>query len=169
MVIADRIAVIVTAVYEDYTSYSGVYVLLATILFAFQIYCDFDGYTNIAIGAARILGFDLMTNFDKPYLSTGIAQFWHRWHISLSTWFRDYLYIPLGGNRRGQLIKYRNLLVTFLVSGLWHGADWTFVIWGGLHGIYQIIEDTFRRMFGKKEKKTEHCVVWESGCSLLQQ
>lgn len=152
VVIADRIAVIVSKVYDNYESFSGVYIVLATILFAFQIYCDFDGYTNVAIGAARILGFDLMTNFDKPYLSTSIAQFWRRWHISLSTWLRDYLYIPLGGNRKGRLMKYRNLFITFLISGLWHGADWTYVVWGGLHGIYQIAEDIFRQLFAKKSK-----------------
>lgn len=150
VVIADRIAVIVTAVYDDYMSYSGVYIVAATVLFAFQIYCDFDGYTNIAIGAAKILGFDLMTNFNAPYFARSVADFWHRWHISLSSWFRDYLYIPLGGNRRGQRKKYRNLMITFLVSGLWHGANWTYVIWGGLHGAYQVMENMWKNRFHDK-------------------
>lgn len=153
VVIADRIAVVVTAVYDRYNDYSGVYIVAATVLFAFQIYCDFDGYTNIAIGAARILGFDLMKNFDSPYLSKSVAEFWRRWHISLSTWFRDYLYIPLGGNRKGRAVKYRNVMITFLLSGLWHGANWTYVLWGGLHGLFQIVEDIFHRAFGK-EKRT---------------
>ena len=157
VVIADRIAVIVTSVYDDYQSFSGVYIMLATVLFAFQIYCDFDGYTNIAIGTAKILGFDLMTNFNAPYLSRSVAGFWRRWHISLSAWFRDYLYIPLGGNRCGEAKKYRNLLITFLISGLWHGANWTYVVWGGLHGIYQVAE-SFIRKRSRKEKKEEGAV-----------
>lgn len=147
VVLADRIAVLVTSIYTDYEAYSGVYIVLATVLFAFQIYCDFDGYTSIAIGAAEILGFRLMENFNAPYMAKSVAEFWRRWHISLSTWFRDYLYIPLGGNRCGIVKKYRNLLVTFLVSGLWHGANWTYVVWGGLHGIYQIIENMIYTRF----------------------
>lgn len=141
VVIANRIAVIVDAVYNDYEAYTGIYVLVATVLYAFQIYCDFAGYSNLAIGAARILGFELKENFKVPYLATSVAQFWERWHISLSTWLRDYVYISLGGNRRGKWKKYRNLLVTFLVSGLWHGFNWTFMIWGALHGVYRILND----------------------------
>lgn len=141
VVIADRIAVIVNAVYNNHEAYTGIYVLVATVLYAFQIYCDFAGYSNLAIGAARILGFELRENFKVPYLATSVAQFWERWHISLSTWLRDYVYISLGGNRNGKWKKYRNLLVTFLVSGLWHGFNWTFLIWGALHGVYRILND----------------------------
>ena len=139
IVIADRIAVAVNAVYNAPGSYSGIYFILATVLFAFQIYCDFSGYSQIAIGASKVLGIDLMQNFDRPYLSKSIQEFWRRWHISLSTWFRDYVYIPLGGSRVGKTRYYMNLMITFLLSGLWHGASWNFVIWGGLHGLYQVI------------------------------
>lgn len=139
VVLADRIAVFVDTVYGDIETYTGVYLIVATFLFAVQIYCDFSGYSIIAIGAAEILGIRLMENFNAPYLSTSVAEFWRRWHISLSTWFRDYLYIPLGGNRKGKLRKYVNLLITFGVSGLWHGADWSYVVWGLLNGVYQII------------------------------
>ena len=139
MVLADRIAVFVDTVYGDIETYTGVYLIVATLLFAVQIYCDFAGYSIIAIGAAEILGIRLMENFNAPYLSVSVAEFWRRWHISLSSWFRDYLYIPLGGNRKGKLRKYSNLLITFGVSGLWHGADWSYVVWGLLNGVYQII------------------------------
>ena len=138
IVIADRAAVIVNEIYENYENYWGSLIVVATILFAIQIYCDFAGYSHIAVGAANVMGYDLMNNFEQPYFATSIKDFWRRWHISLSTWFRDYLYIPLGGNRCSKWKKYRNLLITFSVSGLWHGASWHFVIWGGLHGIYQV-------------------------------
>src|SRR5690606_5951258 len=115
-------------------------VILATVFFAFQIYCDFSGYSDIAIGAARTMGFDLMKNFDSPYLSKSITEFWRRWHISLSTWFRDYVYIPLGGSRNGKYRTYANLFIVFLVSGLWHGAAMTFVIWGAIHGFIIVFE-----------------------------
>lgn len=141
IVIADRAAIIVNQVYNNIAGYTGFEVIVATALFAVQIYCDFCGYSDIAIGASRVMGFNLMTNFRQPYFSRTIKEFWHRWHISLSTWFRDYVYIPLGGSRCTQIKKYRNLLITFLLSGLWHGADWTYVIWGGIHGMYQIIGD----------------------------
>lgn len=141
VVLADRIAVFVDTVYGDFETYTGVYLIVATLLFAVQIYCDFSGYSVIAMGAAKMLGIGLMENFDAPYLSVSVAEFWRRWHISLSSWFRDYLYIPLGGNRRGRFRKYGNLLITFGVSGLWHGANWTYVIWGLLNGAYQIIGD----------------------------
>jgi alginate O-acetyltransferase complex protein AlgI len=134
VVIADRISLYVNEVYGHPESYFGMTVLLATFFFAFQIYCDFSGYSDIAIGAAQVLGFDLMKNFDRPYFAKSISEFWHRWHISLSTWFRDYVYINLGGNRVVKWRWYYNLMITFLVSGLWHGANWTFVIWGALHG-----------------------------------
>ena len=139
MVIADRLALLVNEVYGNPTEYKGLPLIIATIFFAFQIYCDFSGYSDIAIGAARVLGFRLMTNFDRPYSSQSIAEFWRRWHISLSTWLRDYLYIPLGGNRVPPWRRAFNLFFTFLVSGLWHGAAWTFVVWGALHGIYLVL------------------------------
>ena len=139
MVIADRCGEVVDTVYNDLGHHDGASIVLATYLFALRIYCDFSGYTDIAIGAARVMGFDLMENFRTPYLSASISEFWSRWHISLSSWFRDYLYIPLGGNRVGRARLYFNLLFVFLVSGLWHGANWTFVIWGGLHGVYLVL------------------------------
>ena len=141
LVIADRCSVLVNTVYSSYTEYSGIQLVMANVLFALQIYCDFMGYSVIAKGASAMLGIDLIDNFRQPYFATSIKDFWKRWHISLSTWFLDYLYIPLGGNRCSRGRKYFNLFVTFLVSGLWHGAAYTFVIWGMLHGFYQMIED----------------------------
>lgn len=140
MVIADRAAQYVNEVYNNPLNYEGIETILATVLFAFQIYCDFSGYSDIAIGAARTMGFDLMKNFDSPYLSKSITEFWRRWHISLSTWFRDYVYIPLGGSRNGEYKTYFNLFIVFLVSGLWHGAAMTFVIWGAIHGVIIVVE-----------------------------
>ena len=137
--VADVISVYVNAVFNDVPSATALGVIIAVCLFAVQIYCDFSGYTDIAIGCARIMGIRLMKNFDHPYTATTIKEFWARWHISLSTWFRDYLYIPLGGNRRGKARQLLNLFIVFMVSGLWHGAAWTFVIWGAIHGIYQIV------------------------------
>jgi alginate O-acetyltransferase complex protein AlgI len=139
VVIADRLALLVNPIYNHPTSYPGPLLLLATFFFTYQIYCDFSGYSDIAIGAARVMGFRLMQNFDRPYYSHSISEFWRRWHISLSSWFRDYLYIPLGGSRAQPWRVSLNLLITFLISGLWHGANWTFVVWGGLHGCYQIV------------------------------
>ena len=144
VVIADRIAILVTEVYDNFTVYSGLQIFLATVLFAFQIYCDFGGYSDIAVGAARVMGFSLTKNFKSPYYAVTVSEFWRNWHISLTTWFRDYVYIPLGGNRCGRLKKYRNLLLTFAVSGLWHGAGWNYVIWGGLNGLYQVAGDLTR-------------------------
>lgn len=144
MVIADRAAVLVDTVYNGYWHYGSIELILATVLFAVQIYCDFASYSLIAIGAARIMGIRLMENFDTPYFARSVREFWRRWHISLSSWFRDYLYIPLGGSRCSKLRYYGNLMVTFLVSGLWHGASWSFVAWGGLHGVYQVIGDRLR-------------------------
>lgn len=138
IVIADRLAIYVNQVYNSPAEYQGLTLILATYFFAFQIYCDFSGYSDIAIGTARIMGYDLMLNFRQPYISQSISEFWKRWHISLSSWFRDYLYIPLGGNRVSKLRWYFNLLAVFLVSGLWHGANWTFVLWGFLHGFYLV-------------------------------
>lgn len=139
LVIADRLAVCVDQVYGNPEAYGGLSATVATYFFAFQIYCDFAGYSSIAIGAARIMGYDLMENFRRPYFAKSISEFWRRWHISLSTWFRDYVYIPLGGNRVSRSRWYGNLFIVFLVSGLWHGAAWTFVVWGGLHGVYMIV------------------------------
>jgi alginate O-acetyltransferase complex protein AlgI len=140
IIIADRLAPFVDAAYAKPGSYSGADLLVATYFFAVQIYCDFSGYSDIARGAARVMGINLMENFNKPYLAASFADFWRRWHISLSTWFRDYLYIPLGGNRLGAGRRTLNLLAVFAVSGIWHGANWTFVIWGLIHGCFLIAE-----------------------------
>ena len=139
LVIADRCAVLVSTVYGAPEKYAGTATLVASVFYTFEIYCDFGGYSNIAIGCARVLGYDLMKNFDSPYLSGSIAEFWRRWHISLSGWFKDYLYIPLGGNRKGTVRKYVNIIIVFILSGLWHGAGASFAIWGLLHGFYQVI------------------------------
>jgi D-alanyl-lipoteichoic acid acyltransferase DltB (MBOAT superfamily) len=138
IVIADRMAVIVNTVYARPHTFSATTLLLATWCFAIQIYADFSAYSDIAIGAARVMGFTLMENFDRPYLSASVAEFWRRWHISLSTWFRDYLYIPLGGSRMPRPRWFFNLMIVFLISGLWHGANWTYLAWGALHGLYFI-------------------------------
>ena len=138
VVVADGLAVCVNAVYNAPSSATGFGVAIATVLFAFQIYCDFSGYTDIAIGAARVMGIRLMQNFNRPYIAETIRDFWARWHISLSSWFKDYLYFPMGGSRCSPARHLFNLFFVFLVSGLWHGAAWTFVLWGALHGIYQI-------------------------------
>jgi alginate O-acetyltransferase complex protein AlgI len=138
IVIADNCAQSVNLIFSNYSKYTGSTLLVGAILFAFQIYCDFSGYSDIAIGTARLFGFDLMQNFAFPYFSRDIAEFWRRWHISLSTWFRDYIYIPLGGSRTGTLQKIRNTFIVFVVSGLWHGANWTFIAWGFLHALYFI-------------------------------
>lgn len=140
MVIADRAALYVNEVYNNVENHDGVAYTYATILFAFQIYCDFSGYSDIAIGIARTMGFDLMKNFDSPYFSKSLTQFWRRWHISLSTWFRDYVYIPLGGSQGSKSKTYLNLFLVFVISGLWHGAAMTFVIWGAIHGVILILE-----------------------------
>ena len=139
LVIADRIAVYVNYVYGDTGSMSGLALLLVTVFYSFQIYCDFSGYSDMAIGVARYFGFDAGRNFDHPYLSQSVGEFWRRWHISLSSWLRDYVYIPLGGSRVALPRVYLNLMITFLVSGVWHGAGWTFVAWGLIHGAYQCI------------------------------
>ena len=138
VVVADRLAEIASVVYDTPHDYTGIPLWIGTVAFAFQIYCDFSGYSDIAIGSAQVMGFTLMKNFDRPYAARSIAEFWRRWHISLSTWFRDYLYIPLGGNRVARPRWLANLFNTFLVSGLWHGARWTFVVWGALHGAYLV-------------------------------
>lgn len=149
VVIADRLAMLVNHVYNQPHEYSGLPLILATYCFAYQIYCDFSGYSDIAIGAARVMGFNLMKNFNSPYAASSIQDFWHRWHISLSTWFRDYLYIPLGGSKGGLLLRLRNILIVFFVSGLWHGANWTFAEWGLLHGLFFMVY-----MFWRKNAST---------------
>jgi D-alanyl-lipoteichoic acid acyltransferase DltB (MBOAT superfamily) len=138
VVIADRLAIYADSVFNHPTGHGGLDILVATYCFAIQIYCDFSGYSDIAIGAARVMGFTLMTNFRTPYGAQSVREFWQRWHISLSTWFRDYVYIPLGGARVSPTRWVRNVLITFVVSGLWHGASWTFIIWGALHGLYVV-------------------------------
>ncbi len=153
MVIADRLGILVNQVYNDPESYGGGALVIATIGFAFQIYCDFSGYSDIAIGASRTLGFDLMKNFDSPYFSKSITEFWRRWHISLSTWFRDYVYIPLGGSRKKEFRVYLNLFIVFLVSGLWHGAAVTFIIWGAIHGLVIVLEKAFANYGFKVSRK----------------
>ncbi|NLC79369.1 MAG: MBOAT family protein [Ruminococcaceae bacterium] len=150
IVVADRAAVLVDTVYGNPSAFSGTQTLVATIAFAFQIYCDFAGYTGIAVGAAQIMGFRLTENFNAPYFATSIKDFWKRWHISLSTWFRDYLYIPLGGNRKGTARTYLNILIVFAVSGLWHGAETSFIVWGALHGLYQVFGAAFENAVYKK-------------------
>ena len=164
MVVADRIAIYVDTVYGDYPIYGGWYLIVAVMLFAIQIYCDFAGYSTIAMGAAKVMGFNLMDNFNAPYMAGNVSEFWHRWHISLSGWFRDYLYIPLGGNKKGTVRKYINIMVVFLISGLWHGASWTFVIWGALNGLFQVVES----LIGKK--KRDNCkkpTIYKVGRALL--
>jgi alginate O-acetyltransferase complex protein AlgI len=138
IVIADNLAEYVNLVYDNPADHSGTTIIVATLLFSYQIYCDFSGYTDIALGAARVMGFDLMVNFNRPYSSRSIKEFWSRWHISLSTWFRDYLYIPLGGNKVSKGRRYFNLFFVFLISGFWHGANWTYIVWGALHGFFLV-------------------------------
>ena len=146
LVIADRAAILVNTVYNDPLNHVGLTMVVATLFFSLQIYCDFAGYSATAIGAAQVLGFDLGINFRQPYLATSVSDFWRRWHISLSSWFRDYLYIPLGGSRRSRWRKYLNIMITFLVSGLWHGANWSYLIWGGLNGLAQVLGDCRRQL-----------------------
>ena len=139
-VLADRLGIYVDTVYSNYQHYSGFTLFMTSIFYSFQIYGDFAGYSLMAIGVGRLLGFDLINNFNRPYFSASITEFWRRWHISLSTWLKDYIYIPLGGSRCSKTRSYYNILITFLVSGIWHGANWTFVIWGIIHGLIQVIE-----------------------------
>lgn len=166
MVVADRIAIFVDTVYGDYVTYGGWYLIVATVLFAFQIYCDFAGYSTIAMGAAGVMGFHLMENFEGPYCAVSVPDFWKRWHISLTSWFRDYLYIPLGGNRKGRLRKYCNKMIVFVVSGFWHGAQWSYVIWGGLNGAFIVLSEIFaplrtklKEWLGWKEKAASNKVL----------
>lgn len=160
LVVADNLAVYVDWIYNNLHFYRGLSLIMATVFFAFQIYCDFSGYSDIARGTAKLFGVELMVNFKSPYFSASIKEFWSRWHISLSTWFRDYVYIPLGGNRVNRSRHYFNLVATFLVSGLWHGAEWTFVIWGGLHGLLQVAEQAFRPGRRKADGGEGRGVMW---------
>ena len=164
MVIADRVSILVDTVFNNYRMYGSTELVIAAIGFTIQIYCDFGSYSMIAIGAAKIMGFTLMENFNTPYFACSIRDFWNRWHISLSTWFRDYLYIPLGGNRKGKIHKALNIMIVFFISGLWHGANWSFVVWGGIHGFYQIVADfikPFREKIQVKMKINTNCFSWE--------
>lgn len=166
LVIADRISIFVDNVYSSFWMYGTVELVLATVFFSIQIYCDFGSYSLIAIGAAKVMGFELMKNFNTPYFAETIKDYWRRWHISLSTWFKDYLYIPLGGSRCSRLKKYRNIMITFLISGLWHGASWSFIVWGGLHGIYQVMSDILtplKDIISKKIKINKECMSYHLG------
>ena len=151
IVIADRVAILVNTVYNNPGDYTGIETVWAVLFFSVQIFCDFSAYTDIARGVARLMGIDIMNNFNSPYFAKSITEFWRRWHISLSTWFRDYLYIPLGGSRKGLQRTYWNLFIVFLVSGLWHGASMNFVIWGAMHGVFIVLE----KMLNKNKQKGE--------------
>jgi len=152
-VIADRLANYTDPVFNFPYNYDDATIIVASIFFSFQIFCDFSGYSDIALGAAKVMGFDLMKNFDRPYSAKSIGEFWSRWHISLSTWFRDYLYIPLGGNRTTIPRYYMNIMIVFMISGLWHGANWTFIVWGGLHGIFLIMGSVLKPSISSIENK----------------
>lgn len=175
MILADRIAVYVDTIFDPgtYGSYEGLPVVIAAILFSVQIYCDFAGYTYIAIGAAKIMGFSLMNNFDTPYLAVSIKDFWNRWHISLTSWFKDYLYFPLGGSRKGKLRKYVNIFIVFLLSGLWHGASWHYVIWGVVHGVMRVAgeltsgirEKLYQALHCKRD--TAATKIWRMCCTFV--
>ena len=153
IVIADRLNILVSKVFSAPRDFEGAALIIAVLCFTVQIYCDFSGYSDIARGTARTMGIDLINNFDRPYFATSIRDFWRRWHISLSSWFKDYLYIPLGGNRVSLPRHWLNYMITFTVSGLWHGANWSFAAWGALHGFYQIIGNIKYRIFGKPKFK----------------
>jgi D-alanyl-lipoteichoic acid acyltransferase DltB (MBOAT superfamily) len=149
MVIADNLAPYVSLVFKNVTDYQGITLILGMIFFAFQIYCDFSGYSDIAIGCAQMMGYKLVKNFDYPYFSRNIGEFWQRWHISLSSWFRDYVYIPLGGSRVSKIKWWRNIFMVFILSGLWHGANWVFAVWGVLHGVYYLLYSVLGKMIGR--------------------
>ena len=167
LVLADRCGLYVDVIFNNVDKHNGGSYLVASLLFPFQIYGDFAGYSLIAIGVARVLGFHLMENFRRPYFACTVGEFWHRWHISLSTWFKDYVYIPLGGNRVGRMRNYFNLFVTFVVSGIWHGANWTFLCWGSLHGVLLCIEKALgfsKRRFSGMEKFLHWAVTFVLVC-----
>ena len=163
MVVADTLALYVDRVFEVPEMFSAVTCIIGAFFFSIQIYCDFSGYSDCARGIARLFGFKLMVNFDRPYLASSFIDFWRRWHISLSTWFKDYVYIPLGGNRKGFSILIRNIWIVFLLSGLWHGASWTFIIWGALHALYQTCDLLKRRYWGVSETQAQ----WSQLLSVL--
>ncbi len=163
IVFADRIGVAVDAVYSAPAAYNGISVLFAIVGYSFQIYCDFSGYSNMAIGIARIWDFDLGENFNAPYIARNPSDFWRRWHISLSTWFRDYVYIPLGGNKKGQIRTYINLFVTMVLSGIWHGANLTFIIWGIVHGMASVLHRLYKDISGKGTK----CRIFDGLCKVV--
>ena len=173
LIVADTLARYVDPVFDNARSYFGLTLIMATVFYTFQIYCDFSGYSDIATGCAALLGIRVSTNFKSPYFSRSDKEFWTRWHISLSSWFRDYVYIPLGGSRVSEARHYLNLMLTMLLSGLWHGADWSFVIWGGLHGAYQVAEDFCHKHLakksirGKKERDIVRSVPWNIGHGIL--
>ena len=163
VVIADRLALVTDHAFANTADNDATSLLIAIVFYSFQIYCDFSGYSDIAIGTARSMGIRLMVNFDAPYFSTSVSEFWKRWHISLSTWFRDYVYIPLGGNRTGRIRMFSSLMLVFLLSGLWHGADWKFIIWGGLHGCYLILG----RIISSGYKRKPHAGIVGKGIKSL--
>jgi len=174
LVVAERLAIYVNTVFDVPEGIRGTASFVAIIFYTFEIYADFSGYSHIAIGVARIIGIDVMKNFECPYLSMSVAEFWRRWHISLSSWFRDYLYIPLGGNRKGKIRKYINILIVFTVSGLWHGADFTFLAWGLIHGMYQVIgsiltpmRDAVTKFFNVGRSSFSHRVIKTAGTFIL--
>lgn len=173
LIIADTLAMYADIIFDNVRSYFGLTLITATVFYTFQIYCDFSGYSDIATGTAKLLGIRCMDNFKSPYYSRSDKEFWTRWHISLSSWFRDYVYIPLGGSRVSEARHYFNLMLTMLLSGLWHGADWSFVIWGGLHGLYQVTEDFCHKHLakkenrGKKERDIVRSVPWNIGHGIL--
>lgn len=156
MVLSNRIAPMVDVIYEGYDHFRGIEIMIATVLFGIQIYCDFAGYSYMAIGSARILGYDLVDNFDAPYMSTSPGMFWRRWHMSLYNWFREYIYFPLGGSRRGKLRKYINVMIVFIVSGIWHGKKLGFIFWGALNGIFVVAQDLLIRGRTAGGKKTDN-------------
>lgn len=163
-VVANMLAKAVDVVFNNVSYYSGAVLGIVIVMLSLQIYTDFSGYSDMAVGSAKVLGIHIENNFKSPYLAVSVRDFWNRWHISLSTWLKDYIYIPLGGNRKGQVRKCINLIITFLVSGLWHGANWTFVVWGGIHGVYLAIENIWTSLFGRntKEKKPRALRVLQS-------
>jgi len=170
VVIADNVSGLVDVVYANPEQMSWQWLLIGSYLFAIQIYCDFSGYSDMAIGTARVMGYRLMENFNTPYISNSIREFWSRWHISLSTWFRDYVYIPLGGNRVSGLKRNVNLLIVFAVSGFWHGANWTYIIWGALHGVYNVVENGLKkfRWFNAYLETTVRTKKWLGAFILFQ-
>lgn len=167
IVLADRLAIIVNNVYGNYANYAGVICLLSVFMYSIQIYCDFGGYSYMAIGISKMLGINLKDNFKRPYLAESIKDFWRRWHISFSSWLRDYIYIPLGGSRKGKIRHSVNIVITFIVSGFWHGTGFGFLVWGGLHGIYQVIENRFKLAVSTKEKGTLRKTLCVIGTFLL--